>query len=202
MTPTNSYLVDYALTRVGPNAEMYPADGTWAEPDVDHAAALMRQVWERPDEARAIGKRARGDVTERLSPKAVGAVARARLERLAAEPSSARKASASPAFETVDRALALDPEESANSRRGGLALVGRRLVLRTIRPFTHHERELDRAIVAQLKRLDAEGVRERQARERERARLQQLEARVLELEQGAGDASGEQADADPVSPRP
>ena len=201
MTPTNSYLVDYKLTHVGPNAEMYPADGTWAEPDLDHAAALMRQVWERPDDARAVGERARSDVTERLSPKAVGAVARGRLERLAAEPRSARKAPASPAFETVDRALALDPEESAQSRRGGLALVGRRLVLRMIRPFTHHERELDRAIVAQLKRLDAEGVRERQARERERARIQQLEARVHELEQGADDAPGERADANRVSPR-
>ena len=70
-----------------------------------------------------------------------------------------------------------------------------------IRPFTHHERELDRAIVAQLKRLDAEGVRERQARERERARIQQLEARVHELEQGADDAPGGRADANRVSPR-
>jgi glycosyltransferase involved in cell wall biosynthesis len=200
MTATNSYLVDYELTRVGPNAEMYPPEGTWAEPDLDHAAALMRQVWERPDDARAVGERARGDVTERLSPKAVGAVARGRLERLVAEPGSSRKAAASPAFETVDRALALDPEESAQSRRGGLALVGRRLVLRMIRPFTHHERELDRAIVAQLKRLDGDGVRERQARERERARLQQLEARVLELEKAADDASGDPADANRVSP--
>jgi glycosyltransferase involved in cell wall biosynthesis len=185
MTPTNSYLVGYAPTHVGPNVEMYPAHGTWAEPDLDHAAELMRRVWAHPEEARATGERARSDVVERLSPKAVGAIARRRLEGLAAQPSAASKASTSSAFETVDRALALDPEESAQSRRGGLALVGRRLVLRMIRPFTHHERELDRAIVAQLKRLDADGVRERQARERERARLQQLEARVQELEQCA-----------------
>ena len=201
MTPTNSYLVDHTPTRVGPNAEMYPANGTWAEPDLDHAAALMRQVWERPEEARATGERARRDVTERLSPKAVGAIARGRLERLVAQPASRRRARSAPAFEAIDRALAMDPEESVHSRHGGLALVGRRLVLRMIRPFTHHERELDRAIVDQLKRLGSDGARERRARERDRARLAQLEARVLELERAAADPSGEPVDAERVSPR-
>ena len=200
MTATNSYLVDYTLTRVGPNAEMYPAEGTWAEPDLDHAATLMRQVWERPDAARATGERGARDVTERLSPSAVGAIARARLERLVAQPTGAPKAPQSPAFDTVDRTLAQDPEEADYSRHGGLARVARRLVLRLIRPFTHHERELDRAIVEQLKRLDAEGARGRRARERDRARLQQLEARVAELEPGGADAHNERPGAEQVSP--
>lgn len=200
MTATNSYLVDYTLTRVGPKAEMYPADGTWAEPDLDHAASLMRQAWERPDEARAVGERARRDVTERLSPQAVGAIARSRLEHLVAQPSAARKAAASPAFETVDRVLAVDPEQPTYGRRGGLALVARRLVLRLIKPFTHHERELDRAIVEQLKRLDADGARERRARERDRARLAQLEGRVAALGEGGADARDEHADAERSRP--
>lgn len=206
MTPTNSYLVDYTLARVGKDADMYPADGTWAEPDLDHAATLMRQVWERPDEARATGERARREVTERFSPKAVGAIARRRLERLVAEPGSARKVEAPSPFELVDRNLALDPEHSAYSRHGGLAQIGRRLVLRLIRPFTHHERELDRAIVAQLKRLDADAARERRARERDRARLQRLEDRVGALEQASAESASERADAEGadterVSPR-
>ena len=44
MTPVNSWLVDYEETLVGPEGENYPAHGTWAEPDVDHAAELMRDV--------------------------------------------------------------------------------------------------------------------------------------------------------------
>jgi glycosyltransferase involved in cell wall biosynthesis len=84
MTDENSYLVDYELTRVGADTEIYPPNGSWADPSVEHAAELMRRVVERPDEARAKGERAKRDVEERYAPAAVGALARARLERLAA----------------------------------------------------------------------------------------------------------------------
>ena len=83
MTPRNSYLVEYDLTRVGPDGEHYPADGTWADPDTEHAAELMRRVVERPDEARAKGERARADIAAQLSPEAVGNLIRARLAVLA-----------------------------------------------------------------------------------------------------------------------
>src|SRR3954452_17053114 len=84
MTPGNSYLVDWTLTQVGGEVEIYPAEGNWAEPDLDHAAAQMRAVWENPDEARARGERAARDVAEHLNPAHVGEIARARLERVAA----------------------------------------------------------------------------------------------------------------------
>ena len=88
----------------------------------------------------------------------------------------------------------MDPEDERTAGAAVSAVV-RRLVLRLIRPFTHHERELDRAIVEQLKRLDAEWARERRARERDRARLQELEARVAELGLGAADAQDERPGA-------
>ena len=58
MTPSNSYLVDWELTEVGPDAEHYPADAHWAEPSIEHAAALMREVFTDQDE-RAGARRAR-----------------------------------------------------------------------------------------------------------------------------------------------
>lgn len=82
MTPGNSYLVDWRPTRVGPGVEIYPASAVWAEPDVAHAAALMRRVWERQHEARAKGERARGEIRNQLSPGAAGARALARIDRL------------------------------------------------------------------------------------------------------------------------
>src|SRR3954447_4327403 len=82
MTPDNSYLVRHDMTKVGPEGENYPAEGNWAEPDLDHAAALMRQVFENQDEARAKGERARQDIAEGFSVRAVGDLARARLRRL------------------------------------------------------------------------------------------------------------------------
>jgi glycosyltransferase involved in cell wall biosynthesis len=84
MNAQNSYLVEYELGRVGPDCEIYPPEGTWARPSVEHAAELMRRVVERPDEAAAIAARAREDVARELSPQATGAAMRRRLEELAA----------------------------------------------------------------------------------------------------------------------
>src|SRR5215204_6841918 len=64
MTPANSWLVDYEETLVGPEGENYPAHGIWAEPDVDHAAELMRRVWEEREEASARAERGRMDVAQ------------------------------------------------------------------------------------------------------------------------------------------
>jgi glycosyltransferase involved in cell wall biosynthesis len=83
MTPANSYPVGFELVRIGQGGAVYPAEGHWAEPDLEAAAAAMRRVWENPDEARAVGGRARDELGSRLSPERVGAEARRRLERLA-----------------------------------------------------------------------------------------------------------------------
>jgi glycosyltransferase involved in cell wall biosynthesis len=84
MTPDNSYLVDYSVTDVGPHGELYPSNGHWAEPDLDQAAALMREVHENPEAARRRGELGRLTVQETLSPAAVGRRARERLEGLVA----------------------------------------------------------------------------------------------------------------------
>ena len=82
MNDENSYLVDYAPSRVGPDCEIYPPDGEWAEPSVEHAAQLMRRVHESREEAAHIGERARADIARVLSPEATGAAMRRRLEEL------------------------------------------------------------------------------------------------------------------------
>ncbi len=83
MTPDNSYLVDHTLTLVGADCEIYPPEGHWAEPSVEHAAELMRRVVSRPDEARALARRARSDIERALSPQATGRLIRDHLEGLA-----------------------------------------------------------------------------------------------------------------------
>ena len=83
MTSENSYLVDYTIGRVGPDCEIYPPEGEWADPSVEHAAQLMRRVLSEPAEAAAKGQRARADVERQLSPAATGQSMRKRLEHLA-----------------------------------------------------------------------------------------------------------------------
>jgi glycosyltransferase involved in cell wall biosynthesis len=160
MTPANSLLVDWTETRVGPGSRVYPAHGRWAEPDLDHAAALMREVWEHPERAGARAARARADIEGRYSPAAVGQIARARLERLAEDRTA--DAPGRPLGRTdlplaaVEQALAVDPGAGS----GGPAGAARRLVLRLIRPFTYHERAVDRAMLEALRSLQ-EDVRRR-----------------------------------------
>jgi hypothetical protein len=84
ITAENGYPVPYELTRVGADCEIYPAEGTWAEPDVAEAAQLMRTVVERPEEARAKGEVARRDIERLYAPAAVGAMIHARLEEISA----------------------------------------------------------------------------------------------------------------------
>jgi glycosyltransferase involved in cell wall biosynthesis len=83
MNAENSYLVDYEIGLVGPDCLIYPADGEWAYPSIEHAAELMRRVRAEPEQARQIGERARADIARLLSPAATGAAMRARLEALA-----------------------------------------------------------------------------------------------------------------------
>jgi glycosyltransferase involved in cell wall biosynthesis len=83
MNNENSYLVDYTIGRVGPECEIYPPEGEWADPSVEHAAELMRRVLENPQEAQRRGARAAEDIAQTLSPEATGAAMRRRLEQLA-----------------------------------------------------------------------------------------------------------------------
>jgi glycosyltransferase involved in cell wall biosynthesis len=83
MNAHNSYLVDYELGVVGPECEIYPADGQWAEPSTEHAAALMREVVADPQKTVAVAMQARDDVARLLSARTTGAAMRKRLEQLA-----------------------------------------------------------------------------------------------------------------------
>ena len=191
MTPQNSYLVDWTPTRVGPDCEIYPAEGSWAEPDLDHAAELMRRVWQRPEEARAKAERARLDIHRRYAPEVVGGLARVRLERLAERltgasprPSGSDMTALSELrLAAVEDGLEVDPERGAPPKPRGLRGVLRRVVLRLMLPFTIHQRKLDRAMAGALRGLQAELARERALRAEDRARLDRVAQRLRGLEE-------------------
>ncbi len=68
----NGFPVRYELVELAEDAGPYPAGTRWAEPDVGHAAELMRRVYERREEDRPLLERARRDVEEKLSYASVG----------------------------------------------------------------------------------------------------------------------------------
>ncbi|MGB9184461.1 MAG: glycosyltransferase [Solirubrobacteraceae bacterium] len=195
-TPFNSYLVDWTPTRVGPDSVVYPADGTWAEPDLDHAAGLMRRVWEHPDEVLQRVTHARSDIQRLYAPSVVGAIARARLERLADDNTHkprGRDGLSDPGLDRLEEALAFDLSEGAGPAPSGAAGMLRRTVLRLIRPFTFHEREVDHAVLAALKDLRAALAGERERNRWAHRRLGQVEA-TLARRPSSEPTAGDKAD--------
>ncbi len=85
MDDANSLLVDYQLVPLGPGVPPYDPAALWAEPSVDHAAHLMRKLYENREWARALGERARSDAIDRLSLVAAGKRLIARLARIKAD---------------------------------------------------------------------------------------------------------------------
>jgi glycosyltransferase involved in cell wall biosynthesis len=96
MTEENSFPVPWSSVPVGAGHEPYPADGTWAEPDIDAAAALMRLVVADPTLAADRGARAALDIRTRYSSAAAGVriarrLAEIRDQRSRLSPSVARR---------------------------------------------------------------------------------------------------------------
>lgn len=81
-TADNAFLAEWSPTLVQPGNPSYPAGGRWAKPDLLSAAALMRQVWEHPAEARERGERGRKDLQESHSLGAAAQVISARVDKI------------------------------------------------------------------------------------------------------------------------
>jgi glycosyltransferase involved in cell wall biosynthesis len=79
MTPHNSYLVRHERATIADDVPPYPKGCTWAEPSVEHAAELMRRVFENPEEVRAVAARGQAEAASLLSPAAAGRRMAARL---------------------------------------------------------------------------------------------------------------------------
>ncbi|MEY2564180.1 MAG: hypothetical protein QOH88_2373 [Verrucomicrobiota bacterium] len=86
MNAENSFLCSYALRKVGPGAEPYPATSEWAEPDLDEAAALLRRVYLHPDEAQARAQKALSDIERLHSPEAAGKILKEQLALIRRRP--------------------------------------------------------------------------------------------------------------------
>jgi hypothetical protein len=82
MNPVNSLAVGYRLVPVARPEGPYRPGMKWADPDVGHAAELLRAVYESRELAAAIGAEAKRYVQEWHSPGAVAPVYRQRVSSL------------------------------------------------------------------------------------------------------------------------
>jgi hypothetical protein len=82
MTPENSFPLAYRLVTLQRDFGPYMRGASWADPDLDEAASLMRTVVDSPETARARGTVAVSDVARQRTPTVTGAALRTRLEEI------------------------------------------------------------------------------------------------------------------------
>jgi glycosyltransferase involved in cell wall biosynthesis len=76
----NGYPVNFDLVKLTENHGPYTKGSSWADPDIENAAAIMAQVLGDPNEAARKGEAARQTIEQRFSPAVIGARYRRRLE--------------------------------------------------------------------------------------------------------------------------
>lgn len=85
MTANNSLLVGHDMIRLKRDEYPYWKGQSWADPNLDHALALLRPVLDDPTRGRAIAEQGQADVLRTHSNRAVGLRLLARLQAIAAE---------------------------------------------------------------------------------------------------------------------
>ncbi len=153
LTAFNSLLVDHRPVAIGPGNDPYPEDGEWAEPDLDHAAALMRAAHADPQAGAARAARARADVLARHAPAAAGRAMADRLARVLTLPLNGAGRSAALDLGGVRERMALGPQAAPGTDRGARGAV-RDAALRAMRPYTVHQRLVDEELLRVLATLD------------------------------------------------
>ena len=175
MTPQNSYPVDFTLRPVGDEAGPYPAAGEWAEPDVGHAARLMRHVFEDQREAGERGRLASEDLHRNHSPEVAGRAMAARIRRVRAR-RGAELDEGGPhvhppaGLDTnpLTHRIATTPQPATSGSALGRVLAPfRRVLLKLMWPFALQQRMVNEGLLATTKEAD----------QNLRAALNQLESR-------------------------
>ena len=187
MTEENSFLVRGTVTTVGADAEIYPADGHWAEPDLDHAAEQLRRVFDDPDDAAERGTRARADVLGQLDPARVGAQLRERLEIMVPRKHAALVAAQAEAdggdpLHSVLRRLDADPLRAIVASSSRVDAV--RGLRTNIAGHLAHRDEVVGELVDHMTVLRSDIAAARDEARRARSGSAQLERRLHEAEEG------------------
>jgi glycosyltransferase involved in cell wall biosynthesis len=98
MHSENSLLVDYTLAEIADDNPIYKEGNHWAEPSIEHAASLMRQCYDDPAKAAALGAVGQAEVKQKLSLKAAG---QRMAEQLAKVPAFAGRSPGLPAGQLI-----------------------------------------------------------------------------------------------------
>ena len=85
MNDRNSFLVKYKLSELTKDIGPYAKGNVWAEPDKEHAAELMRFVFENPSSSQVTALRAKKDIQSGMTVGVAGAEMKNRLHQILAD---------------------------------------------------------------------------------------------------------------------
>jgi glycosyltransferase involved in cell wall biosynthesis len=161
MTVDNSLLVEHELVPIGEGFDPYPADGVWAQPSVEHAAALIRRVFDESEWSNQLGAIAADSIRRTHSPAAAGAILSERLDliRATGRPRSGGASiyARTPALAALPLKVRQDPSEAKGRTRHAAREYARKLALRVMRPYIVHQRSVNGQIADAMREL-AEGL--------------------------------------------
>ena len=161
MTEENSYLVPHTLVEIGPDADPYPAEHEWAEPDLERASALLRQVFENQEAAALRGRRGADDIRRTHSPQAAGEALKLRLDQIKRasliarleRPSPAQAAAGAPGGRGLLEHLLNFSAPPPRRGAGRAQAAAKRLYLRLLRPYAAHQQRINTSIAESLDEL-------------------------------------------------
>ncbi len=181
MNDRNSWLVDYRLVPIGPGNSPYPADGEWAEPDVDQAASYMREVAQGSAVTRERAQRGARDMAAQHSPKSAGMSMKRRLDHIRSRREQwPRRVPPEQTAHQLDRARDLVSlgEQPAPSLGPARAFM-RRAALRLMKPHTVYAGMVDAALLEAVQTLADDVSATEQALHSDRIRATQRAAAQL-----------------------
>lgn len=161
MDPRNSFLVPFELVPIPAGCGPYREGALWADPDIDAAASLLREVYDNPRLAAAVGQRAQADMERSHSPKARATFIQERIE--AARDSTLRRGHSGigePRREAASGAIDLSVAARLATAgptlgsRHRLVRVLQRPLIRILRPLILHERAMAEQLVDAITELD------------------------------------------------
>jgi glycosyltransferase involved in cell wall biosynthesis len=182
MSDRNSWLVDYEMRTIGPGHAPYPADGEWADPDLEQAAQHMREIYADPGVARERAARGARHMRDAHSPRAAGRSMQQRLEHIYSRRSHwphRRQEAPGPDLGRLTGLLSNGAGFPTYARSNPARGLMRRLVLRMIKPFTAYQRMVDDETLQILRGLSSDIAKTRDVLSRERVREAQRSAAQL-----------------------
>ena len=194
MSDETGHLVRYEMTTLERAQGPYPAGAEWAEPDLGHAAELMRRVFDDRTAAAELGARGRASIIANHGTEPTALFLRQRLDAIrgtAGRAAPAEKPTHTPAAARAQAWLAsgLDESWAHDSRYGAAGARARSAMLRAIQPYTRRQAELDGLLT--------EAAVESQAGQDDlRRRVLELEEQVLKLQRAASASARAQGEMD------